>query len=599
MLGKIKDLLRPGPRVPGPRFVIHRNYQLETSFAQYDARRPFRILSYLRKRRLLRRGTLRRPRPANITQLELAHTKSYLRSMEEAGALKPILGFDLDAATQEKFLNFQRLVCGGTLRAARIAWRRQDVAVNLGGGFHHASENHGSGFCVFNDVAMAINALRAKGVDCPVLVVDLDLHDGDGTRTIFADDETVHTFSIHNKDLGSTQAAASTSVALGTDIDDQTYLAALDEHLPPVIENFQPGLVFYLSGSDPFIDDKLGDWRISLEGLLQRDKTVMALTAGRPRVILLAGGYGPRAWRHGAAFFSWLLSGNSSLDIPLELELPVDHYRRLTGLMKQHRGLMMPEEQASTQDNDWGLTEDDLGPAGRPAETRFLGLLSTYAVEMAVEEYGLLPRLRRLGFKDLNLSVDLSDPLGHTLRIKTAGLEPLVVFETRLRIDRDSYHGLNLLSVEWLLIQDTRSRFEIDRPLLPGQKYPGLGLLRDTVAVLVVMCERLDLDGLIFTPSHFHLAAMARPLGMSFDPQKEGQFQALRELFKNVRLKEASVLVETAGVLDEETGRALKWEPSAMIVPVAVGQKAYFESKEYLDQVQQAKELCQFRLAGN
>ena len=586
---KILSGLLGGPNgPPGPRFVVHKRYQLNTPFPQYDGRRPFRILAYLEMRGLLRKGMLRRPRPATIAQLELAHDRDYLRSMEAPGALRPILAMDLEPKDQDRFLCFQRIVCGGTLRAARIAERRQDLAVNLGGGFHHAARRHGAGFCVFNDVAIAIKALRAKGRDYPILVIDLDLHDGDGTRSIFAEDPSVHTFSIHNRHLGDTTAVASTSVALGPDVGDDAYLAALEEHLPRVVAEFQPGLVFYLAGSDPSIDDKLGNWRISLEGLLARDRRVMELIKGLPCVILPAGGYGPRAWRHGAAFLSWLLGGDSRLEVPLELELPVGHYRRLTRHMKTHP-VLLPEEESDggNSQDDWGLNEDDVAPPG-DRDTHFLGAFSRYGVEMALEEYGLLDRLRRLGFKELRVALDLDDPLGHTLRVQTGGPRPLVVFETRLRIDRSSRVDRRFLSIEWLLIQDTRSSFEMNRPLLPGQKYPGLGLLRETAAVFIVLAERLDLDGLIFTPSHYHLAAMSRPLGFSPDPQEEGKHRAVAALLKELRVREATQVVEGGHIWDAAAGQVLGWQPSPVIIPVSPRLKEHFASTEYQQQAEAA-----------
>lgn len=596
----LRARLAPRSGGPGPRFIIHRRYQLDSPFPQYDARRPFRILSYLEKRGLLRKGMLRRPRPASIAQLELVHSRTYLRSMEAPGALEPILGVSLDARSQDRFLCFQRMVCGGTIRAARIALRRRDVAVNLGGGFHHASRSLGSGFCVFNDVALAVAALRDKGFKRPVLIIDLDLHDGDGTRAIFAEDPTVHTFSIHNKDLGQIAAVASTSVALGSDVDDATYLDAVRRHLPPVVEAFKPGLVFYLAGSDPGIDDRLGNWRVSLDGLLARDRLVMEATGGLPRVILLAGGYGPRAWRHGAAFFSWLLTGNSDLDIPLELELPVGHYRKLTRLMKNP--VLMPDEDLEEKgagtaagkggQDDWGLTEEDVGLPGQTTGSRFLGLFSRYGVEMALEEYGLMDELRSLGFKELRVAVDLDDPLGHTIRVQTGGLKPRVVFENRLRVVRNGILGFDYLSIEWLLLQDARSSYEIGRPLLPGQKYPGLGLLRDTAAVLVVLCERLELDGLLFTPSHFHLAARSRPLALNPDPLKEARFQAVMSLVKGLRLWEAAAIVDRGGIQDAASGEGLTWEPSPLVSPVSRRAKDHFEAREFTDQVQAALARC-------
>jgi acetoin utilization deacetylase AcuC-like enzyme len=572
----------------GPYFVVHKRYQLNTPFPQYDGQRPFRILAYLETRKLLRKGSLRRPRAAAIAQLELAHDREYLRSMEEPGALTPILGMELNPEHQDRFLCFQRLVCGGTLRSARLAEKHRAVAVNLGGGFHHAAHAHGAGFCVFNDVAIAVKALRAKGREYPMLVIDLDLHDGDGTRSIFADDPTVHTFSIHNRHLGEVGATESTSLALGSDVGDQEYLAALEESLPAVVADFRPGLVFYLAGSDPCIDDKLGDWRVTLEGMLQRDRRVMELLRGVPTVILPAGGYGPRAWRHGAAFLSWIMTGDSRLEIPAELELPVDHFRRLTRHMRTHP-LPLPDEAGDQVDaeDDWGLREEDVAPPGRE-ETHFLGAFSRYGVEMALEDYGLLDRFRDLGFKELDLSLDLKDPLGHTLRIQTGGPDPLVVFETRLRIDKASIPDHAMLSIEWLLFQDTRSTFEMNRPLLPGQKYPGLGLLRETAAVFIVLAERLELDGLLFTPSHYHLAALSRPLGHSPDPTSEGRHQALTSLLKGVRLPEAGRVVEGSQIWDEAAGEVYQWQPSPVVIPVSEPMKEFFASPDYRTRVQAA-----------
>ena len=341
MWNRIREWLTGRFDPPRPCVGSHRQYDIGTSTGDYDGRRPFRIISYLEHRHLLRRGMVHRPRPASLKRLQQVHGLDYLRSLEEPGALTSILGAPVDPATEDRYLAFQRALCGGTLRATRLALRRRHVVMNLGGGLHHASRDQGAGFCVFNDVALAIDALRRKGRRMPVLVVDLDLHDGDGTREIFAADPTVHTFSIHNRDLGTRDAVASTSVALGTDVDDDTYLEALRRHLPPVVAEFQPGFVFYLAGADPAVDDRLGDWRISLEGLLARDRYVLQqigldrLGGGDvPCVILTAGGYGRSAWRHGAALGSWLLTGSADLDVPLELELPLGHYRRIARLMR-------------------------------------------------------------------------------------------------------------------------------------------------------------------------------------------------------------------------------------------------------------------------
>ncbi len=611
MFRRFKNLLTSGLRPPGPRFVIHERYQIDIPFPEYDSRRPFRILAYLRKRHLLRRGMLLNPRTVSLSRLQRVHDPAYIRSLEEAGALEPILGISVDLETQDRFLSFQRMMCGGTLKCAHNALKRKQVAINLGGGLHHASRDRGSGFCVFNDVAVAIAFMRDEGHDFPILVIDLDLHDGDGTREIFADDPTVYTFSIHNRDLGETAAVASTSIALGTDVGDETYLAAIRENLPQVFDSFQPGLVFYLAGSDPSVDDRLGDWRISTESLLERDRFVTDLVRPPsslepvPMVVLLAGGYGPMAWRHAAGYFSWLLSGSGKLDIPLDLELPVDHYRKLARLMK-HRRRISEENRTSgppgrpgrilDPNDDWGLTEQDLGGTGMMPDTLFLGVYSRHGMELALEESGLMERLRQRGFKALRVSFDLDDPMGHTLRIQAGETDPQVVVEMKLRVNRQMQPGRSLLSVEWLLIQDVSSSFELSRPLLPGQQFPGLGLMRDTAAVLVVACERMDLDGMVFIPTHFHLASLAHPMAIFADPIQQARLLALRRAVRGLRLNEAARAVTDGQVIDENTGEPVGWVPAPMVIPVAADLVEYFGSADFEKLVGEARKGFHFRL---
>jgi len=608
---RLRQTIGLGINPAGPRFIIARDYQIRIPFPQYDRRRPFRILRYLERHHLLKPGMLRRPRPASLKRLHHVHDKSYLQSLQEPQAMEAILGFRIDAATQDQFLAFQRLMCGGTLLAARNALERHDIAINLGGGLHHAARDRGSGFCVFNDVAVAISHIRELDHDFPILVIDLDLHDGDGTRHIFADDPTVHTFSIHNHDLGDTTAVAATTVALGGGVDDDTYLAAVRTLLPPVVAAVKPGLVFYLAGSDPCVDDRLGDWRISSDGMGRRDRLVMDLVRPRPgqvdipTVILLAGGYGPAAWRHGAAFFSWLLTGDSRLDIPLEMELPVDHYRRLARLMK-HPGLLPGEQSAdSATMNDWGLTEADLGtagagtPVGSADAGLFLGLYSHHGLEMILEETGLLERLRRQGFQHLALELDLADPLGHTLRIVSGQRAPLVIMEVKLRVARGEMDPApDLMVVEWLLLQDARvDDNRSGRPLLPGQDHPGMGLLRDMAAVLIVATEKLELDGMMFTPSQYHMAHLARGQGRFPDPADEARYLAIEKAVAGLRLQEASAAVAAGRVRDANSGKVIAWQPRPMIIPVKDALRSELHADAYRAAVTRHGRGLSYRLA--
>jgi len=607
-LQRFRQLFGEVANPAGPRFIISGDYLIRVPIPQYDSRRPFRILNYLESRSLLKPGMLRRPRPISLSRLQQVHDPAYVQALQEPQAMEAVVGFRLDAATQDELLALQRLMCGGTLLAARNALKRQDIAVNLGGGLHHAARASGSGFCIFNDVALAIDHVRELGHDYPILVLDLDLHDGDGTRAIFADDPTVHTFSIHNKDLGQVAATASTSIALGADVDDTTYLEAVRGHLPRVMADFRPGLVFYLAGSDPCVDDRLGNWRITSDGMLQRDRFVMAqLRPPRggveiPTAILLAGGYGPTAWRHGAAFFSWLLSGDSRLDIPLEMELPVDHYRRLARHMR--RPGLLPHERSPAQQNDWGLTEGDLGAvaggtaSGGGAAGLFLGLHTRHGLELALEKSGLMPRLRKRGFSQLGLELDLSDPLGHTMRIVSGHREPVVVVEIKLRVERKQYpQGHDLLVVEWLLIQDARRESDPDvRLLLPGQRHRGMGLLRDMAAVLIVAAEQLDLDGVVFTPSHYHLARLARVQGRFPDPADEARYLAMEKAVKGMRLQEASIAVADGRVRDAGTGEVITWVPRQMIIPVTSSLREELHGDVFRQAVLRAGEDLDFQV---
>ncbi|HPF69119.1 MAG TPA: histone deacetylase [Candidatus Krumholzibacteria bacterium] len=577
MLHRLRTWLDRRFERPGPRFVVHDGYRESVPVGPYDPERPLRIATYLQRQGLAGRGMISRPRPASLKRLALVHDAAYLHALEDASALEPILGLPVDAATGDRFLAVQRLMCGGTLRATHHALLSGATAMNLGGGFHHAQRDRGSGFCAFNDVAVAIASLRRRGFAAPILVVDLDLHDGDGTRAIFADDPTVHTFSIHNHDLGTAAATASTSVALGSGVDDSAYLAALHVHLPPVVRAFKPGLVYYLAGADPALDDHLGDWRVTLGGLLARDRFVLGLLkeeCGCPVVVVLAGGYGPQAWRHGAALGSWLVSGSSALEVPVDLELPVHRYRDLFRMLRLGPGRQ--RERAS--DDDWGLTHDDVAGVLGAAETRFLGRYSRHGIELALEESGLLDRLRGRGYRDLRLDLDLADPLGHLLRITSEdGPAPVVLFEVRLRIDRAVLPGMTMLVVEWLLIQDAGGRYEMTRPLLPGQRHPGMGLLRDTAAMLIVVCERLELDGIAYTPSHYHLARMSHPAGRFADPEREGRYLAVARAVGHLPLDEAAAAVHGGRLVDARSGEAIGWDPALVVLPVSDGLRRRLE----------------------
>jgi acetoin utilization deacetylase AcuC-like enzyme len=185
------------------------------------------------------------------------------------------------------------LAAGGTTLAARLALE-DGAGFNIGGGFHHAFPEHGEGFCAINDCAVAIRRLQKAGRIERAMIVDCDVHQGNGTATIFARDKTVFTLSIHQlHNYPATKPASDIDLNLADEVGDDEYLERLRNAYVPALSEFQPQLVVYLAGADPYYRDQLGGLALSLEGLKARDRLVMAaaLMQKVPVGITLAGGY--------------------------------------------------------------------------------------------------------------------------------------------------------------------------------------------------------------------------------------------------------------------------------------------------------------------
>lgn len=233
------------------------------------------------------------PEAASDELLRLVHTPGYIERIT-TGALEPgeerRLGFPWSPQLVER----SRRTVGGTIAAARHALTH-GVAMNLAGGTHHAFPDHGEGFCVFNDVAITIRLLRREGRVRRVAVVDLDVHQGNGTHAVFTGDPSVFTFSMHGaKNYPFEKVPGSLDVELPDDTGDEVYLSHLADLLPRVLHSAQPELVFFLAGADPHEGDRLGRMKLTFAGLERRDALVMQTCreVGIPVVAMIAGGYG-------------------------------------------------------------------------------------------------------------------------------------------------------------------------------------------------------------------------------------------------------------------------------------------------------------------
>jgi len=236
---------------------------------------------------------LHEPERAPVHDLRLVHTRDYVEQVT-CGTLPAAKQRRIGLPWSERFVERAYRVVRGTCETAEAALEH-GVAMNLAGGTHHAFPDRGEGFCVFNDVAVAIRRLQRDGRVRRAAVVDLDVHQGNGTHATFADDPTVHTFSMHGrKNFPFHKVPGSLDVELEDGTGDDEYLDRLVDALPSVLRASAPDLVVYLAGADPHEGDRLGRLGLTFAGLARRDAIVLGACreVGIPVAVTIAGGYG-------------------------------------------------------------------------------------------------------------------------------------------------------------------------------------------------------------------------------------------------------------------------------------------------------------------
>lgn len=230
------------------------------------------------------------PAPALEKDVCLAHAEEYVAKIKN-GTLTRADEVRLEVPYTKALAEASFICVNGTIRASQIALDC-GLGIHLGGGFHHAFPDHGEGFCVFNDVAVAAKKLILK--DKKVLVIDCDLHQGNGTAVIFSKEKKVFTFSIHQfNNYPFIKPHSSLDVNLEDGVGDEEYLKALNASLTEIFHKFNSDFVFYVAGSDPYEKDQLGGLKLTIEGLKKRDEFVFDLCASRkvPVCVVMAGGY--------------------------------------------------------------------------------------------------------------------------------------------------------------------------------------------------------------------------------------------------------------------------------------------------------------------
>jgi acetoin utilization deacetylase AcuC-like enzyme len=237
-------------------------------------------------------SSLAEPSPASRAWLTLAHDEAYVDAVTllalDRRAVRR-LGLPLSDALVRR----GRAAVGGTVLAGRLALTH-GIACNTAGGSHHAFADHGAGFCLFNDVAVAIRVLRGEGLIERALVVDLDVHQGDGTAAIFRDEPETFTFSLHcEANYPPAKETSDLDIGVPPGTGDAVYHSVLATHLPGLVARHRPDIVFYNAGVDPHADDKLGRLALTGEGIARRDRYVIETcrAAGVPTACVVGGGY--------------------------------------------------------------------------------------------------------------------------------------------------------------------------------------------------------------------------------------------------------------------------------------------------------------------
>jgi acetoin utilization deacetylase AcuC-like enzyme len=274
------------------KLVYHEGYDLQLGAHVFPSQKFRLIAETLLAEQTAAKEDFLRPEPASDADILRVHTPDWAHKLK-TGTLTRSEEMKLEVPYSPELVEAFWLAAGGSIAAAQAALR-DGFGCNLGGGFHHAYPGHGEGFCAIHDVAVAIRRLQHEQMIRKAMVVDTDVHHGNGTAAIFADDDSVFTLSIHQlNNYPAYKPPSTVDLNMEDGVEDEEYLNTLMPAVRQGLDRFKPEMVFYIGGADPYYDDQLGGLGLSLEGLKARDKAVFeeARTRHIPVVTSLAGGY--------------------------------------------------------------------------------------------------------------------------------------------------------------------------------------------------------------------------------------------------------------------------------------------------------------------
>ena len=274
------------------KLIYHDGYDLNLGAHVFPSQKYRMIHDKLLEDGVARPDDFLEPQPARDEDVLRVHSQDYVYKLK-TGTLSRTEALRLEIPYSKKLIEACWLAAGGSILAARRALE-DGWAANIGGGFHHACPDHGEGFCVIHDVAIAIRRLQFDGAIERAMVVDTDVHQGNGTAVIFGGDGNVYTLSLHQENNYPFPKPPSTvDVDLADGTGDDQYLAILEKHLHQAFHDFAPHLLYYVAGADPYREDQLGGLALTMTGLAQRDALVFDYVRrnGVPVAIALAGGY--------------------------------------------------------------------------------------------------------------------------------------------------------------------------------------------------------------------------------------------------------------------------------------------------------------------